>query len=431
MSHYPNKSLTIVSVSSFHLSNPDFLSKLPHEIALYTIELLPTPRDLVTVSRVCKHWRRLSEEPAVWRALFYQQPGWDIQPSYLNIASILNWKQLYMERQELDRRWYHLQTRQRSDAVNSSFIPNVARLCGHTDAIYCCCIVPIPGSRGLIVTGSRDHTICVWDGRTHERLDVLYSHSRSVLCLQHQAGVLASGSSDCTAQLWYQKGCTFLKGPILAGHTEGVLDITFCDKYIVTASRDQTLRVWRKNDGFCEPVYREHAASVNTCSAQGNFVVSGAGNGSIHVWNAETGRTYRVIQGRPNGVASVIYTGDFIISGSSDCAISTWRTSTGDLIARRVAHVQLVRALAFDARRALLVSGGWDGHMRLWDVRHLLQGNAKDMKDQPKLLLDMNIQEARVFDVSLDTTRILVASERNELGLTDFGGQGLDNCIFS
>lgn len=408
---------------------------------------------MLEASYVCKHWHRLASHSGVWRAIFYTQPGWELRTELLAPASTdapiftrhlptyplqnTHWKTFYMARWELERRWYSTRSRPVGPDGQTPFRPRISRFRGHRDSVYCCCVDRElhPGQASYLITGSRDNTIKVWNSGTGACMSTMEGHSGSVLCLKHEPGFLVSGSSDTTARIWYPSrrgsGSLYEPGPVLRGHKAGVLSVAFDDKYIVTASRDTTLRVWVRATGELLHVYDAHAASVNACSLQNGIVASGAGDGSLRLWSAATGQTCQTISGPRCGIASLVLTPQWLLTGSSDSAIRFWDTKTGACLATFRAHEKLVRTIAYEATRKLLVSGGWDRKTRLWDVEPLLNSLEEETPANPRMTLELGVQQARVFDVCLDTTRVISACEDNTLWITDYGGQGLATHLFA
>src|SRR5271170_4386337 len=75
-------------------------------------------------------------------------------------------------------------------------------------------------------------------------IDTLKSHEGSVLCLQldSRRNLLVSGSSDSTLKIWQLEPPQLLQ--TLRGHSESVLGLQFLGKYIVSCSRDSSARIW-------------------------------------------------------------------------------------------------------------------------------------------------------------------------------------------
>lgn len=418
-------------------AHADFLAALPEEIAIYTLSLLRDHADVLRAACVSRTWHRLASDPTLWRLLLVHHPGWGVRWDRLARAPLsvrTAWRALYMDRYELDRRWMALQTLRRAGAPPAAFRPAIVRLRGHTDSVYACCIDAAHGTggTGYIVSGSRDRTIRVWDAATAACVATLHGHGGSVVCLAHDDGVLVSGSSDATARVWRRGGPGaphYVLAHVLRGHSAGVLDVAFDAHYIVTASRDTTVRVWRRDDARLVHVYDAHRGSVNACSVRDGLVATGAGDGSIYVWRIATGETVCAVREPRCGVASIVLAGAWLVAGSSDHTVRVWCVATGACVGAFAAHTKLVRALAYDAARQLLVSGGWDRTTRVWDVARF--GEPCAPGTAPPLVVRLGMHQARIFDVAVDTTRVLSACEDGTVWVADFGHQGLASDLFA
>lgn len=104
-----------------------------------------------------------------------------------------------------------------------------------------------------IVSGLRDNTIKIWDRHTLQcnkvscelhnrehltewlRLQILTGHTGSVLCLQYDDKVIISGSSDSTVRVWDVK--TGEMTNTLIHHCEAVLHLRFNNGMMVTCSK--------------------------------------------------------------------------------------------------------------------------------------------------------------------------------------------------
>ncbi|RKO96548.1 hypothetical protein CAUPRSCDRAFT_11759, partial [Caulochytrium protostelioides] len=95
------------------------------------------------------------------------------------------------------------------------------RLLGHADNVYC---IQLAGD--VVVSGSRDQTVCFWDLRTMQAVRRLTGHTGSVLCLQFNTRCLVTGSSDQTVIVWDLMGRRLRT---LRGHTGAVLDVRIND----------------------------------------------------------------------------------------------------------------------------------------------------------------------------------------------------------
>lgn len=379
--------------------------------------------------------------------------------------------------------------RRKAAADADDFQPRTGYLEGHQDSIYCVRFDTTPfyfpvdslsssdpmaaplydakltlglGSRGKIVSGSRDKTIKIWDGDTGICLSTLHGHKGSVLCLAYDDEHLVSGSSDQNVIVWdlgrgLRRGETPVAIKTLTGHSLGVLDLDLNDEWLISSSKDTTVRIWRRsNDWALEGVYRKHEGPVNAgcmmvrrdvaadgTSRERTVVASASGEGSVHLWDIATRETLRTFEGHERGLACVRLASDIVVTGSNDTTVRIWDAVSAKCLAICSGHHNLVRALAFDEKRMLVASGGYDYSVKLFSIRDVV-GEARqasddgDERNQTKQeqttavahktrvltpLMDLQSHRSRVFDVQLDGTRIVSCGEDERICVLDFAGQ--------
>ncbi|KAF6767528.1 WD40 repeat [Kalmanozyma brasiliensis GHG001] len=394
----------------------------------------------------------------------------------------------------------------------SWFEPTRRWLRGHKDSVYCIRQDDGlgTGTPGKIVSGSRDCTIRVWDAEMGDTKHILTGHAASVLALQYDDRILVSVSSDGQVFIWdfaailaSMTNYTATNGTqvtvdiesgalvhdryervhcVLREHTSAVLDVVFDERWIVTGSKDATVRVWRRaempmrdvetNDAPAARAPRacmtfEHIGPVNAVDLQGNQVVSASGEGSMFLWDLETGQRKHTFRGHTKGLACIVFKGNTLISGSNDQTIRVWDTVSGRCTHVLGDHQSLVRTVAFCPQRRLVISGGYDRMIKLWrlddgesqtgsspqaasaeeqeeetidgEQSHDIPAPASPEQDgedehRPvtgKCLRDIRCHRARIFDVDFNVTRIVSASEDHMICVTNFGSQGIDTSLFA
>lgn len=115
--------------------------------------------------------------------------------------------------------------------------------------------------------------------------------------------VMATGASNGEFFYWDMKDWSVQHE--LIGHTGGVLDIQMTDQYIVSCSKDTSIRVWSRDT--LEP-YRSlqgHRGPVNAIQVIGDIIVSASGDANAKLWNIETGQLVRVFKGHERGLACI------------------------------------------------------------------------------------------------------------------------------
>lgn len=102
------------------------------------------------------------------------------------------------------------------------------------------------------------------------------------------------------------------------------MDVSFDDRYIVSCSKDKTIKIWETNTGQLVRTISAHRGPVNAVQLRGNKIVSASGDGLIKMWNVETGECIREFAGHHRGLTCVQYDGRRIVSGSNDRTVKLW-----------------------------------------------------------------------------------------------------------
>jgi len=113
---------------------------------------------------------------------------------------------------------------------------------GHSDDIYAIHADP---SSSLLVSGSKDRTVRVWDTRlpAGKCVGVLRAHTGAVLDLKLQGNRIVSASMDKTVRMWdiREQGAPVAT---LEGHSAEVHCVDFRDRMVLSGSRDTSLKAW-------------------------------------------------------------------------------------------------------------------------------------------------------------------------------------------
>ncbi|BFZ54823.1 hypothetical protein PYCC9005_001860 [Savitreella phatthalungensis] len=507
--HRVNKMLT-------RLLHFDFIPVLPVEV-VYQIFSFLDYKDVARAARVSRSWYRLATAPSLWRTLYFKQhwnvnevrvrefenwartvdstlplsaadgPGRNVPPPF-HVGHIwkpangsgrlsLNWVYLFRQHLTLDSNWARgYCDRTMIEAlvpVEPADMPEglQGEANDRAHGIYC-----LQFDDDMIVTGSRDCKVRVWSMKDHRCTRVMSGHTGSVLCLQVDVatGIIITGSSDTTIMTWDMAAGRALQ--CYRGHTEPVLNLRFNNDYVLSASKDRTIRIWSRQEGTreahtCVRVLRGHHAAVNGVQLDGNIIISAGGDHTIRMWHFSTGECFKVIYGHDRGIACIYYDGTYITTGSSDLMIRVFDAKTGKMVRQYEGHSDLVRTVQKDHRK--IVSGSYDSSIKIWNLdsqfpatprwprsvdfirpeaprvynRHgsLYDANGLDPREDPaagiamrqsavahasrEACVNLGRHQSRVFKLQFDETRIISCSQDSQIMIWDFS-RGIDKTFF-
>ena len=99
----------------------------------------------------------------------------------------------------------------------------------------------------VLITGSYDRTLRVWNLDTGLEVRVLRGHTRAVRALQFDQMLLFTGAMDGTIRMWNWRAGDCLR--VLEGHTDGVVALNYNGYLLASGSADSTIQVWNFRTG--------------------------------------------------------------------------------------------------------------------------------------------------------------------------------------
>ena len=152
--------------------------------------------------------------------------------------------------------------------------------------------------------------------------------------------------------------------------------------YALSASSDQTVRVWNWQTGEHLRTLEGHTRAVNSVVVSGDYALSASDDQTVRVWNWQTGEHLRTFEGHTSFVRSVVVSGDYALSTSDDQTVRVWNWHTGDCL--YTLHLEApVRSAVFTEDMSHIVAGDDAGNV------HFLRPNAApppaawDVADEP------------------------------------------------
>ena len=139
-----------------------------------------------------------------------------------------------------------LATSSRAAAKGAGGVPKAPAkfvLTGHRAPITALACHPI---FSLVVSGSEDTTMKLWDFETGVYESTLKGHTGGITALSYNntGSLLASVASDMTCKLWDSTGAAAYQCiKTLRGHEHSISGVSFLAEHVYTCSRDQTIKV--------------------------------------------------------------------------------------------------------------------------------------------------------------------------------------------
>jgi WD40 repeat protein len=162
---------------------------------------------------------------------------------------------------------------------------------GHTEKVNS---LAFSNDSKLIVTGSNDKTVRVWDVETGKELHRFKGHTAKVwsVCFSPDGRFVASGGDDMTAKVWDLKTNELIAE--FKGHLQRVHSVAFHPdgKRVLTGCCDHMLRLWNIEKEAVVGKFRHDDCVRNILiSKDGSRVCTRCAEGDVNLWNLDTGNS--------------------------------------------------------------------------------------------------------------------------------------------
>ena len=182
---------------------------------------------------------------------------------------------------------------------------------------------------------------------------------------------VVTASGDQTARVWDAQSGRLL---FTLEHQGEVNDAEFSPdgKRIVTASDDHTAQVWDAGDGH-RLVTLEHPDLVLSAafSPDGQRIATAGWDGAVRVWDAASGQFLKTLSGDANVVNSAVFSpdGKRIATAGNDMEARVWDAASGQCLATLVGHTGWVYSANFSPDGTRIVTASNDMTARIWDAQ--------------------------------------------------------------
>lgn len=217
---------------------------------------------------------------------------------------------------------------------------NSKRLIGHAGPVYSLSFAPStvqPPNQDAetrpqwLLSSSADSTIRLWNLTLWQCLVVYRGHVGPVWDVKFSplGTYFVSGGMDKTARLWITSKISPRR--FFVGHDDDVDVVAWHPNtaYVFTASSDKTVRMWSIANGQAVRMFTGHNSPITAlaCSRNGKLLASGDDSGNILLWDLAPGKLLKQLRGHgKGGVWSLSWSVEstVLVSGGADQTVRVW-----------------------------------------------------------------------------------------------------------
>ncbi|GAB4499274.1 MAG: hypothetical protein OHK0052_14040 [Anaerolineales bacterium] len=259
----------------------------------------------------------------------------------------------------------------------------LGELAANDRALFTLAARPEPeGLPRLVASGGANTTLRLWDAQSGAPYLPLQAHSSAVRALAFSVDGLRLASGDANGVIWLWDGSngTPLRG--FQAHTGGIAALAYraASSQLASLGEDGSVRLWQGQaelnaDQATPPLLQTldvFGAPATALAAAGSWVAVGDSSGAITLWNIASLQSVRKWVGHGSAVNALAFfpAGGLLLSGGSDGTLRVWDVTGKRNDALRVitAHTAPVWTVAISPDGGLLLSGGADGVVRRWEA---------------------------------------------------------------
>ncbi|KAJ1702869.1 hypothetical protein LUZ63_002648 [Rhynchospora breviuscula] len=256
-------------------------------------------------------------------------------------------------------------------------------LSGHTEIVVCLDTCVASSGRSLLVTGSKDNTVRLWDTESRSCLGTGTGHLGAIgaVAFSKKSKIFfVSGSSDRTIKVWSfdstlegnDQEHSLKARAVVAAHDKDInsLAVSPNDSLVCSGSEDRTACIWKLPDLVSTVTLRGHKRGVWSVefSPVEQCVLTSSGDRTVKIWSISDGSCLKTFEGHTSSVlrASFLSRGTQFVSCGGDGLVKLWAVKTNECIATYDQHEGKVWAMAVGKKTEMLATGGTDAVVNLW-----------------------------------------------------------------
>jgi len=252
--------------------------------------------------------------------------------------------------------------------------PLLRTLTGHSGDVS---TIDVTTDGRLVVSGSEDFTLKVWDLITGELRHTLTGHTDKItgVAVTADGSIAVSGSGDGTLKVW-----DLATGEVIQSFNDPMItavDVTPDGQIALSGSSYGEVIVWDIVAGQQYKTLHVHdhlyPVTAVKVTADGLLAVCASIDSVLRVWNIETGNVLITLTGKRGWLLdfrsmSITMNGSLAVSGSNDGTIDVWDLKARGNECLFACHGHWVTDVIVSPDSCLALSGSWDNILTVWDL---------------------------------------------------------------
>ncbi|KAL3157892.1 hypothetical protein ABBQ32_012303 [Trebouxia sp. C0010 RCD-2024] len=235
-----------------------------------------------------------------------------------------------------------------------------------------------------IIAGTGDSSLYIYDvesQRTSMRIQAHKDDVNAVCFAEDSPNIIVTGSDDHLIKVWDRR--TLGRNPkpagLFVGHTDGMthLDPKGDGRYLISNCKDHTVKLWDLRSMMAPGAYNPTAAKEAGCEfawdyrweqyPARNHMIKHPQDNSLMTY-----RGHKVLTTLIRAYFSPLHTTAqrFIYAGSADGSVYMYDVVTGSIVQKLEYHREVVRDCHWHPDQPILVTTSFDGSVVKWDTRH-------------------------------------------------------------
>ncbi|KAI1080708.1 transcription initiation factor TFIID subunit 5 [Whalleya microplaca] len=145
-------------------------------------------------------------------------------------------------------------------------------------------------------------------------------------------------------------------------------------KLLISCSADGQVRLWSLEVWSCLCIYKGHDGPVFSLawSPHGHYFATGGWDKTVRIWSQDHASAQRLLVGHDTAISAVTWhpNGAYVFSASdeTDKSIRLWSVANGNCVRVFIGHTDFITALECAPNGKILASADIGGNIFLWDI---------------------------------------------------------------